>query len=326
VKAAFVLSLFVSLGCSRREAAPAPPPSQQKEPAHAVSASSTEAPSRNGPAIATPVASSAAATAVMNVPPGQFYAPNLSGSEVAPLLVLLHGLGASGKGAFDVLGLRALGEKERTFVVAPDGSVDARGRRFWNAHPACCDFDRTGVDDVERLGKLIDDIASRHAVDRSRIYVVGFSNGGFMAQRLACRLGDRIAAFASIAGASPPAEEACTIGAPLGALAVHGDADDVVSYQGGTLFQRTGTPSHASARDTFAFWAERLGCQGKPTPGPRHDFEPKLEGEETLTESRARCKLGGAALWTVEGGGHLIGTRPKFVEQVWRFLEAYRKH
>ncbi len=261
----------------------------------------------------------------MDVPASQFYAPALSGSERAPLLVFLHGLGASGKGAFDVLGLRSLGEKARIFVAAPDGSIDSKGRRFWNAHPACCDFDRTGIDDVERLGALIDDVASRHPVDRSRIYLVGFSNGAFMTQRLACRLGDRIAAFASIAGASPPAEEACTIGAPLGALVVHGDADDVVSYRGGTVFQRAGAPLHASARESVAFWAERLGCQGKPTPGPRYDFEPKLEGEETLTESFGRCKLGGAALWTVEGGGHLIGTRPKFVEQVWRFLEAYRK-
>ncbi len=60
--------------------------------------------------------------------------------------------------------------------------------------------------------------------------------------------------------------------------------------------------------------------------GPESDLEPKLPGEETLTQRYDRCNLGSAELWTVQGGGHLIGTRPQFVEQVWRFLISHRKN
>ena len=276
-------------------------------------------------AVSAAPAKPASSAPVFVVPKEQGYAPgDLKSGERAPLLVFLHGLGASGKAGFEVLGLRALGSRERIFVVAPDGTLDSKGRRFWNAHRACCDFDQRGVDDVGRLGALIDEFATQHAVDQERIYLVGYSNGGFMAQRLACRLSDRIAAFASIAGASPEANEPCDIRGKLAALEVHGDADDVVAYDGGTLFNRAGAPRHASARETLAFWGKRLGCEGKAKPGPSYDFDPRLAGDETKTETFDRCRLGSAALWTVQGGTHLVG-RPKLVEQVWRFLSSHRK-
>ena len=43
-----------------------------------------------------------------------------------------------------------------------------------------------------------------------RVFVIGFSNGGFMAQRLACDVGDHIAGVISIAGAAPSPDSAGT--------------------------------------------------------------------------------------------------------------------
>jgi polyhydroxybutyrate depolymerase len=272
-----------------------------------------------------PSPTSPAPTSPLKVPPAQIYEPELTDGERAPLLVFLHGLGSSGKLGFDLLGLKALGGRERSYVIAPDGSIDTKGRHFWNAHPACCDFDRQEVDDVARLRHLIVDFSTQHAVDARRVYIVGYSNGGFMAHRLACHSSDRIAAFVSIAGASPVPGEACAIAAPLAALEIHGDADDVVSYHGGRLFQRPALVPHASAPQTLAFWADRLGCTGKANAGPDFDLDPGLPGAETRTQSHDDCKLGIAALWTVRGGTHLVGARQKLLEQVWQFLSSHRK-
>jgi polyhydroxybutyrate depolymerase len=330
VKAALLVALLAALGCSRREpepsAAPSAPVALSSAP-HAEAAASVPSaaaePSAAPPAPKAPTR--AEVLAKLGVPESQFYAPDVAGNEKRPLFVFLHGLGASGKGAFDALGLRAFGEKERIYVIAPDGRVDSKRRRFWNAHPACCDFDQTGVDDVERLKGLVSDVVASFSVDPARVYVVGFSNGGFMAHKLACSYGRALAAVASIAAAHP-LDEACDLGElPLGVLEVHGDADDVVLYQGGTVFQRAGAPAHGSAKETLSYWGKKLGCRGEPLPGPSLDLEPKLSGEETLTERFERCNLGTAELWTVRGGGHLIGTRPQFVEQVWRFLSSHRK-
>ena len=84
-----------------------------------------------------------------------FTAGNAPPGERRPLLIFLHGLGGSGAEALANPTLRALAEEGRMVVVAPDGTLDRQGRRFWNAGPACCNFDGKAVNDVARLEALI---------------------------------------------------------------------------------------------------------------------------------------------------------------------------
>ena len=308
---------LLGAACSRAERAPAP----AADVAASSQPSATAAPP---PAAPPPSVSAPAAAASIEVLPDQIYEPSdLKRSERRPLLVFLHGLGASGKIAIELPGLRAFAQKRRLFVVAPDGSADSTGRRFWNAHPACCNFENRAVDDVARLGGLIGFWTARPDVDPKRVYVIGFSNGAFMAQRLACKLGDRIAGIVSIAGAGPDRSEACTIKAPLAVLEIHGDADQIVRYEGGSLFGRQAR--HASAQETLADWGARLDCQGQPGLGPKLDLSRKLAGDETQTSRFTACKHGSAALWTIAGGSHYIGSDPALVEQAWLFLEGTHK-
>lgn len=227
--------------------------------------------------------------------------------------------------AFDGLGLKEFGRRHRVFVVAPDGSKDSKGRRFWNASPACCDFDGRGVDDVGRLAALIDAWRGRPDVDAKRIYVVGHSNGGFMAHRLACELADRIAAVASVGGAGPSEGQRCAPAAPIAVLEVHGDADDIVRYDGGTVFDQGGAARFPSARETLSAWAQRLGCSGTAESGQAVDLDPRLDGAETQVEAFTHCARGAVALWTAHGGNHFVGTRPTALERIWTFLEAHPK-
>src|SRR6478609_10192904 len=145
--------------------------------ASAVPTASAVAPSPVQNAVHVPPvvsAPSAIASAPLIVPAAQIYQPSgLAPGERRPLLIFLHGLGASGKTAFEVLHLEAFGARERVFVVAPDGSVDRQKRQFWNAGSACCNFDRREIDDVARLSQLIDTWRAGPDVDSSRIYVMG---------------------------------------------------------------------------------------------------------------------------------------------------------
>ena len=73
---------------------------------------------------------------------------------------------------------------------------------------------------------LIDEARAVLNVDKRRIYVTGFSDGGFMSYRMACDHSDVIAAFASLGGrnwtnCSPR---------PVHALEIHGTADMAVPY------------------------------------------------------------------------------------------------
>src|SRR4051812_44230953 len=81
----------------------------------------------------------------VHVPPG--YDPAVP----APLVILLHGYGATGLIQSLYFGMEAVAP-ERGFIYAyPDGTRNVEGMQFWNATDACCDLYQSGVDDVAYL-------------------------------------------------------------------------------------------------------------------------------------------------------------------------------
>jgi polyhydroxybutyrate depolymerase len=270
-------------------------------------------------------AQAAAADPEVHVLPVADRAPH----ERLPLLLYLHGLGGSGSEALASPDIRALAQRHRMVLVAPDGNLDRQGRRFWNAGGACCNFDGKAVNDVARLEALLFHWTQRPEIDPARVYVVGFSNGGFMAHRLACYMDDRLAAIVSIGGAGRAREEACAPVSTIAVLEIHGDADPIVRYGGGHVLDNRAADPHPSAPETFADWAERLGCQAqlKPQTRPKTtavDLDPRLPGAETKIESYADCPHGSVELWTVHGGGHQVAT-PAMLAQVGDFLAGHSK-
>lgn len=284
--------------------------------------SSAERAEAERPATRSPPALSSVETAP--APParldGVFGPRSIPSGERLPLLVFLHGLGGSGSESAAALGLAAFAERERVVVLAPDGPQDSVGRRFWNAHPACCDFEASGVDHVRELGERIDAIARRSPVDAQRIFLVGFSNGGFMALRLACVLGDRVRGVASIAGAGPGAATSCSSAVPH-VLLVHGDRDTVVRYEGGSVFDEPALPRHGSARESFEEWADRAGCQRAAQAAVPFDAVSAIPGSETVELSGEACRRGSVGLWTVRGGIHAIGGS-SLIERIWTYFQT----
>ena len=101
---------------------------------------------------------------------------------------------------------------------------------FWNADSACCDFEHKNPDDVAYIGGLIDDISRDWPVDKNQVFVLGHSNGGYMAYRMACERADVIAAIGSLAGNASSMPSACTPSQPVGVVHMHGTIDDIVPY------------------------------------------------------------------------------------------------
>jgi polyhydroxybutyrate depolymerase len=250
---------------------------------------------------------------------------NRAPGERRPLLIYLHGLGGSGAETLADPEIRGLAERARMVLLAPDGNLDRAGRRFWNAGRACCNLDGKAVDDLARLETLIDHWRQRPEIDPARVYVVGFSNGGFMAHRLACWMDDRLAAVVSVGGAGRAPEEACAAVSSIAVVEVHGDADPIVRYQGGRVFDNRALDPHPSAPQTIRDWADRLGCLSSAKPKVTTlDLDPRLPGAETTVESYGGCPHGSAELWTVHGGGHRLAT-PELFAQIGRFLLNHPK-
>lgn len=225
-------------------------------------------------------------------------------AESYPVVMLLHGYGASGliQGAYFTIPALA---RDMGFIgIIPDGTTDAGGNQFWNATDACCDFGPTGVDDVAYLSDLIDEALETYAADPDRVYLIGHSNGGFMSYRMACDASDKIAGLVSLAGATWGDPMDCGEPTrPVSVLQIHGTADGTIAYSGGTVASRT----IPSARGSVERFAERSGCTVEWTEGAPIDFDSTIDGAETVTESISDGCTEGTAyeLWTIEEGEHI---------------------
>lgn len=219
----------------------------------------------------------------------------------APLLVLLHGYSATGAVEDGYLGVSRQAASRGLYVLLPDGTIDASGKRFWNA-PGCCDFAPTGVDDVAYLRDLVDEAISVRPIDPDRVYFFGHSNGGFMSYHLGCVLSDRIAAIAVLAGSDAADPATCTPTRPVSVLHLHGTADTTIPYTGGNV----GLGAFPGAVESVGRWASRAGCDATPTMGTAVDLESTILGAETTPSTYTGCDTGlDVQLLTIAGGSHI---------------------
>ncbi|MBX3221577.1 MAG: dienelactone hydrolase family protein [Labilithrix sp.] len=218
------------------------------------------------------------------------------GVRPLPLVLVLHPLLLTRKD------MRKLVKVER-FADAPDHGFialfpDGVGRS-WNAGECCGKAKDRSLDDVGFIRELVEHVASRWCVDRSRIYAMGFSNGAFLAHRLACELPGGLRAIAPVAGTLGIAESSCKPPHPTPVLQIHGTEDELVPFAGGSPKIPRGTSfgTFASPSATTAFWVKANGCGAAGAPY-------YAEGEVSCVRHDG-CRGGASVgLCTVAGGGH----------------------
>ncbi|HEX2569192.1 MAG TPA: alpha/beta fold hydrolase [Polyangia bacterium] len=253
--------------------------------------------------------------------PYQYQVPSgYTPSRPFPLVILLHGYGASGFLQDAYFGFSPFAASHGLLYAYPDGTLDSSNHRFWNATDACCDFGGTGVDDVAYVSAIIDDMNVRFNIDPKRIYILGHSNGGFMAHRLACDLSPRIAAIVSLAGDNWKDVTRCRPSQRVAVLQVHGDSDETIPYAGGGNL-----PNLPSAHESVAGWAQLNGCGVTAVSGGTLDVDTSLAGAETTVERWPNCTGGAAELWTIRGGTHLPALGASWPSLVYDFMAAHPK-
>jgi polyhydroxybutyrate depolymerase len=218
------------------------------------------------------------------------------------LIVLLHGLGSGPERVDAFWPLRAAAAERGALFALPEGTTADDGRRFWNAGDACCDFDRSDVDDSTYLADVITEISRSYEVDPARVAVVGYSNGGFMAYRMACEHADLVSHVVAVAGATPGDPARCQPTEPVDVLHVHGTDDPVIEYDGGNF----GLADYPSAAGSVAAWAVLDSCRTGPTRRERTlDLDATIRGAETSVISYDDCADDTQVeLWSIAGADH----------------------
>lgn len=253
--------------------------------------------------------------------PATVYVPSgIEKGDTLPMVILLHGFQVGGQLQELFFRLEPRAEERHFVYVVPNGTIDAEGRRFWNATDACCDFDRSGVDDSGYLAALIHEAVDNLPVDDSRVYLIGQSNGGFMAHRFACDHADMVAAIVSVGGAAPL--EPCKPASPVAMLQVHGTVDDVIRYSGGNFGMR----DYPSAPETAAMWASINGCVTDPK---EEGASLDLVGDSQMDTVRLKydgCKPGAPTeLWRMDGEPHIPNFNDGFRNNILDFVLAQSK-
>ena len=169
-----------------------------------------------------------------------------------PVVIALHGLGDN-MNNFSGIGLNYVADTANFIVVTPEALVDGLlGSTAWNSGASYLGFTlNSNVDDLGFINALIDTLSVSYTIDQTRIYACGFSMGGFMANRLACELNNRIAAIASVAGTIGGALS-CTPNKAISVCHIHGTSDATINY--------SGNPYGTDAEETVNFWVNNNNC------------------------------------------------------------------
>ena len=182
----------------------------------------------------------------------------LNESAPAPLLVDMHGNGD------DMYQQRWTSDfanisMEQGFVVAyPQGHNNA-----WNHGSSlipCSDELRCSEeDDVGFTLQMLDTIMQNHSIDKSRVYVTGWSNGCGMTQRLAVQASEVFAAAGCMA--MYRFAEVQSDYSPIPFMEVHGLLDEIVLYATTAPAAPVFGPEKGAIQNLES-WADLNGCQG----------------------------------------------------------------
>lgn len=187
-----------------------------------------------------------------------------------PLVLVLHGSGASGPEYLDRARWAPEAERRRFIALAPDAlrirprglPQNATNPRRWNSGQLGDGTERSRIDDSRFLVGLIDVVAERWPVDRDRVYVVGHSNGGSMAFLVVNQFSDRFTAMASVGGHCWVTEP--TLDVPLPTIFMVGEHDPLMPLKGGTSVLPWEIRQTPPFRWTTDRWAKAMGCPTKP--------------------------------------------------------------
>ena len=203
-------------------------------------------------------------------------------AAAAPLVVMLHGVSGSEEQAENSYGWHPLADSAKFVVAYPDGVG-----RAWNGHGCCGQPARENVDDVGFITAMVGQISATVAIDKSRVYAAGMSNGGIMSYTLACNS----AIFAAIGPDSATQLDACPTPHPTSVIQIHGTADRLVPYDGGKGTSFVNGPPIA---DVNAFWRNVDHCGA-----------PDIATNAPVTTSTAACADNrSVVLITIDGGRH----------------------
>jgi len=272
--------------------------------------------------------------------------PQAAAAKALPLVVNFHGGGSNAEVQKAYTRMDAAADRDGYIAVYPNGS-SGLGNRFltWNAGTCCGPAAALGVDDVGFTHAVLDDLMRRTAVDGTRIYVTGLSNGAMMAYRFAAEAAERVAAVAGVAGTMATQRFSPSRAMPV--MHIHSTGDHIARYHGGfgpSWAAGDTRIHHLAVEELIRRWTGANACPRKPARVEPFSGMPGTPDEPHTAIRRAytSCREGvEVVLWQLGGGvGHvwpggvrdfntqLLGAGTAVIdanEEMWKFFSRFRR-
>jgi polyhydroxybutyrate depolymerase len=239
-------------------------------------------------------------------------------------VLLLHGYTASGKLQDFYFGMSRRVNDFGFILLIPDGIKNSKSIRFWNATDFCCDIDKSNVDDSGYLQALVEKVKFEYRVDPRRVYIIGHSNGGFMANRLACDTQGVFAGIASFAGGTYKDLSKCINQDALPYLHIQAENDPVVAWKDDKRF--------LTGAETVDYWVKRNGCASRPEDEGTQDLILTIPKSDTEVFRWEQCRNGAdVVLWKIRSYAskihrpHTPLLKREFSDGMLKFLLNYRR-
>ncbi|WP_448547509.1 alpha/beta hydrolase family esterase [Thalassotalea fusca] len=164
------------------------------------------------------------------------------------IALFLHGAPGSASKVMSIFDAKMVADTHNLVAVAPKGNVQTWGWLSRN------ETSQTSNEDVDFITELLTQVVSEHNVTSDKVYVFGYSAGGFMAYTLACHIPEQLTGVIALAGQYRGDFAACSTSTPTRIHHMHSLSDNDVPYDGRNF------GAIQSVNATIAHWLNKNGC------------------------------------------------------------------
>lgn len=234
-----------------------------------------------------------------------------SSGEAAPMVISMHGANQTYKMMFDISRWWEVADKYGFILVMPNSTLNpaTAGKVVtptWNAVG-----DPSRANDVEFLKALVNAVKANYAVDNSKIYLSGQSNGSMMTNYMGMMASEYFTAMASTSG--PVLEDIPSLTANAGTTPI-----PLYLLMGEFDFWNWSTTEEGVVRNTISYWLDRnqagdvdapdsTSTNGRYTTSVWYNDNQQPMYEYTQTSSRGHSFL------------------PEEMEMMWLWLSQWSK-
>jgi polyhydroxybutyrate depolymerase len=203
--------------------------------------------------------------------------------EGAPLFIVLHGSGRRADETVSRFAFREFLQRNNFIGAFPNSIVRDDNISTWNAHNNT--YGIPHIDDVNFIKEMIIKVVSEDKANAQKVYLFGWSNGGFMANRLACEIPEYISAIFTLAGNLREELNSCSLAGNVAIHHLHATGDETVPYEGDE------SRGYISAEQAIFRWVEFNRCDLTPFISNPFDLTMDETGQESTSYMYQNCDV-----------------------------------